>query len=141
MLDVASGKDTGSYGYNSAIVHALAWSPDGRYIAVGSSTEMVEIWDLVTGQNIFNYRGHSGDVLAVAWSPDGKRIVSGSSDGTAQVWDALTGSNAYTYRGHADYYWGHLTSGASVNAVAWSPDGKQIASGSNDMTVQVWQAK
>jgi WD40 repeat protein len=141
VLDVASGKDIGSYGYNSAIVHALAWSPDGRYIAIGSSTEMVEIWDLVTGQNIFNYRGHYGDVLCVAWSPDGKRIVSGSSDGTAQVWDALTGDNAYTYRGHADYYWGHLTSGASVNSVAWSPDGKQIASGSNDMTVQVWQAR
>ena len=141
VLDVASGKDIASYGYNSAIVHALAWSPDGRYIAVGSSTEMVQIWDLQTGQNIFNYRGHSGDVLAVAWSPDGKRIVSGSSDGTAQIWDALTGDNAYTYRGHADYYWGHLTSGAAVNAVAWSPDGKQIASGSNDMTVQVWQAR
>src|SRR6266566_1913355 len=141
VLDLATGNLIASYGYNAAIVHALAWSPDGRYIAVGSSTEMVQIWDLVTGQNIFNYRGHSGDVLSVAWSPDGKRIVSGSSDGTAQVWNALTGNDAYTYRGHADYNWGHLTSGASVNAVAWSPDGKRIASGSNDMSVQVWQAK
>ena len=50
VLDVASGKDIASYGYNSAIVHALAWSPDGRYIAAGSSTEMVQIWDIVPGK-------------------------------------------------------------------------------------------
>lgn len=130
-----------SYGYHAAIVHAVAWSPDGRYIAVGSSASLVELWDTITGRNIYTYQGHNADVLSVAWSPNGKRIVSGSSDGTAQVWDALTGTNEYTYRGHADYYWGHLTSGASVNTVAWSPDGSRIASGSNDMTVQVWEAK
>ncbi len=88
VLDAATGKDTGSYGYNSAIVHALAWSPEGRYIAVGSSTAMVQIWDAITGQNVFNYHGHSGDVLAVAWSPDGSRIASGSNDMTVQVWQA-----------------------------------------------------
>ncbi len=43
----------------------------------------------------------------------------------------LTASNHFTYQGHSDY----------VSAVAWSPDGKRIASGSNDMTVQVRQAK
>ncbi len=141
VLDLATGNLTASYGYNAAIVHALAWSPDGRYIAVGSSASLVEIWDTITGHNVYNYQGHNADVLSVAWSPDGKRIVSGSSDGTAQVWDALTGNNAYSYRGHVDFYWGHFTSNASVNAVAWSPDGKHIASGSNDMTVQVWQVK
>src|SRR5205807_1266419 len=40
------------------------------------------------------------------------------------------GSPAFTYRGHPD----------RVNAVAWSPDGKRIASGSADGTVQVWDA-
>jgi hypothetical protein len=38
--------------------------------------------------------------------------------------------NHFTYSGHSDY----------VSSVAWSPDGKRIASGSDDMTVQVWQA-
>jgi eukaryotic-like serine/threonine-protein kinase len=60
--------------------------------------------------------------------------------GTVQVWDATTGAHVYIYRGHADFYLGHFTSNAPVYAVAWSPDGKRIASGSNDTTVQVWQA-
>ena len=76
-----------SCSYHAAIVHALVWSPDGRYIAVGSSASLVELWDTVTGRNVYTYQGHNADVLSVAWSPNGKRIVSGSSDGTAQVWD------------------------------------------------------
>jgi WD40 repeat protein len=95
----------------------------------------------VTAPDHFTYQGHSDYISAVAWSPDGKRIASASGDHTVQVWDASDGSHVYNYRGHADYYWGHLTSGATVNAVAWSPDGKRIALGSNDNTVQIWQAK
>jgi eukaryotic-like serine/threonine-protein kinase len=45
-----------------------------------------------------------------------------------QVWDAVDGGHAYTYRGNAG------------GALAWSPDGKRIASGSADGTVQVWDA-
>ena len=51
-------------------------------------------------------------------------------DDTVQVWDAVDGGQVYTYRGHS----------SCVNAVAWSPDGKRIASGSGDDTVQVWEA-
>lgn len=94
----------------------------------------------VTAPNHFTYRGHSDYVSGVAWSPDGKRIASGSADGLVEVWEALTGGHVYTYRGHADYYWSHWTSNQAVNSLAWSPDGKEIASGSSDNTVQVWQA-
>ncbi len=40
------------------------------------------------------------------------------------------GGHVFTYRGYSH----------SANAVAWSPDGQRIASGSEDHTVQVWQA-
>ena len=92
-----------------------------------------------TPPNHFTYHGHTAYVSGIAWSPDGKRLASASGDGTVQVWDAFSGGHTYTYRGHVDYYPGHYTSGAAVNSLAWSPDGKHIASASSDSTVQVWQ--
>jgi len=108
---------------------------------LGDSDFTVQVWNVATVRNVYTYSSHTSDVLAVAWSPDGpdgKRIASGSSDGTVQVWDALTGDHVYVYRGHADFALGHFTGGSAVNSVAWAPDGKHIASGGNDATVQVW---
>ncbi len=119
-----------TYRGHSALVNAVAWSPDGRRIASGSYDHTVQVWDAANGSHAFTYRGHSNPVNAVAWSPDGRRIASGSNDKTVQVWDAADGGHAFTYRGHSDV----------VLAVAWSPDGKRIASGSVDKTVQVWDA-
>ncbi len=72
------------YRGHSRSVVAVAWSPDGKRIASGSSD--VQVWDAVDGGNVFTYRGHSDQVTAVAWSPDGKRIASGGYDKAVQVW-------------------------------------------------------
>jgi WD40 repeat protein len=141
VLDATTGAIKAYYGYHGGSAHALAWSPDGIYLAVGRDDTTVQVWNVASTVNVYTFMGHSADVLTVAWSPDGKRIASGDSDGLVLVWDALTGNHVYTYRGHADFYPGHFTSGKAVNTAAWSPDGKSIASGSDDMTVQVWQAK
>ncbi len=146
VLNATTGVNIAYYGYHSGTVHQVVWSPDGKYIAVASGNT-VQVWDVAALKNVYTYSGHATDVFAVAWSPvgtpsaqHGPRIASASGDGIVMVWDALTGGHLYTYRGHADYYPGHLTSGAAVNSVAWSPDGRQIATASSDTTVQVWQA-
>ncbi|GCE21360.1 eIF2A-related protein [Dictyobacter kobayashii] len=111
-------------------VSAIAWSPDGRYVATGSWNHSVMVWDARTGEVITTYNGHSEPVDSVAWSPNGQFIASGSWDHTVQVWQAFTGRLIHTYTGHS----------SEISSVAWSPDGQRIASGSWDHTVQIWQA-
>lgn len=112
-------------------VTTVAWSPNSKYIASGSSDQTVQVWAANPSDHIHPliYRGHTDGVQAVDWSPDSHRVVSGSIDKTVQVWDAMTGEQGVTYHGHTDI----------VNTVAWSPDGNTIASGSTDGTVRLWE--
>lgn len=139
VWDALTARNIVTYGYHGGVVHQVAWSPDGKYLAIASDISVL-VWDVANVKNVYTYAGHNIDVFSVAWSPDGRRIASASGDGIVEVWDALTGSHVYVYRGHTDYYPGHYTSGSAVNSVAWSPDGKEIASAGSDTTVQVWPA-
>ena len=109
-------------------VFTAAWSPDGKYLALGEADGTVQVRDAVTGKLTFSLYGHTGAVWALAWSPDGTRIASASWDTTVQVWEATTGRQVFTYRGH----------NTIVGALAWSPNGERIASVADD--VRVWQA-
>ncbi|KLO09472.1 WD40 repeat-like protein, partial [Schizopora paradoxa] len=76
-------------------------------------------------------------VASVAFSPDGKYIVSGSGDDTLRIWDADTGrAVGEPLEGHTDYPLKGHTDG--VFAVAYSPDGNHIVSGSYDNTLRIW---
>ncbi len=92
-------------------------------------------WWALTPHPLYTYRGHTDGVIRVRWSPDGTRIASASSykDKTIQIWDAIDGGHVFTYRGHVSGEYATLTN------IAWSPNGKRIAS-SGFEEVQVWDA-
>src|SRR5262249_28777328 len=107
------------------IVRNVAYSPDGKRLASGSTHGRVRVWDAQTGQEVLTLRGHTGTVASVCFSPDGKCLASASSDKTVRLWDAQSGQEVLTLRGHTGY----------VTSVCFSPDGTRIASASEDLTV------
>ncbi|KAF7966265.1 hypothetical protein HWV62_39411 [Athelia sp. TMB] len=111
---------------------AVAFSPDGSRIALGSSGGNVQVWDILTGQPALPLlEGHKSPVWSVSFSPDGSKIASGSWDGTVRVWDAVTGQTTLSLaRGPRD----------PVHSVAFSPDGSKIVSGSYEGVLRVWDA-
>jgi WD40 repeat protein len=114
-----------------ASVNALAWSPDGKFIASASDDTFVQVFESATGTRRIIYKGHTEEVAAVAWSPNGYFIASAGQDQTVQVWNAASGgAPVFIYKGHTD----------RVNSVSWSSDGHLLTSGSDDKSVQVWQA-
>jgi WD40 repeat protein len=85
-------------------------------------------WDGSTGKPLFTYDKHTSEVYAVSWSPDDSRIVSASAKGPIYVWAPNNGQTLLTYSG--------------VLAVAWSHNGKYIASsGGSDIKTHVWNAQ
>lgn len=113
---------------HSEQVNVLAWSPDGKHIASGSSDKRVYVWEAASRNKVIATYNHAKSVKVVAWSHNGQYIASGGEDMEVRLWQVFSGNYIGSYRGHSQ----------PVNAIAWSPNGKYIASGSSDKTVQVW---
>jgi WD40 repeat protein len=128
-------------------VMAVTWSPDGALLATASEDRTVRVWDATTGRQLVVARRHTDKVNAVEFSSDGRHLASASFDGTVIIWnikreraaDSAALGNAVTSRavtaeplavlqGHR--HW--------ALDVAFSPDGRRLASASADGTVRLW---
>jgi WD40 repeat protein/mono/diheme cytochrome c family protein len=76
---------------NGAIL-ALAWSPDGKRIAVAGAAPEVNVYDADTGARQAVCKGHSAGIYTVAFSPDSVTLATGGFDGTVRLYDAATGA-------------------------------------------------
>ncbi len=123
-------------------IKAMAFSPDGKILAVGggngrANTGLVTLWDAQTHQQLATQieGGHEGvevDVTSLAFSPTDNHILAvGGTDKTVELWDVSSGTLiTHPLEGHK----------FPVTSVAYSPDGKTIASGDSGGFVNLWSA-
>lgn len=144
----------------------LAWSPDGKLVAIGNRHNGLEIWSISKWELLMTLEG-KGHVRATAWSPDSRFLmVDGASPA---VWDVHQGKEVYQVPGYrslrsawspqgdliltcdgnvatfhraADSEKLHQLRGhrGPITSAQWSPDGRRIATSSHDGTVKIWDS-
>ncbi len=110
--------------------YSLAWSPDGKSLAVGQGVDgadQVIIWDLARGENQLVLSA-SGEVLDLSWQ--GIHLAA-QAGGWAEVWDVKSGLRLWKLA-HEDYY-------RAVYTLALSPDGALLATGAGE--VILWETR
>ncbi|ROO86849.1 WD40 repeat protein [Actinocorallia herbida] len=144
VWDVATGRRVGEPSRVAAEPWAMAFSRDGRRLAVGeyagpppdgggdTRPARIRIWDVDTRRALgspFDLVQASKDRFqALAFSPDGATLAIGGDDGVITLWDATAHRVLGTLRGHV----------GAARALAFGPDGTALASGGADGTVRVW---
>lgn len=151
-------------------VTCVVFSPNGEMVASGSQDNTVQLWRVAGGEMLHTLDGHKSRVKSVLFSPDGETLASMSYDDiriwrvqdgvllrtlelqgsnsqmtispdgrllafgiydTVQIWRVDDGTLLQTLKGHAN----------AVDSVAFSPDGKLLASGCEDSSIRLWRVE
>ncbi len=118
--------DTFDPGY---LAWCLAFSPDGRVLAVGTDNKRVCLWDVRERRELRTLTGHTDRVWCLAFSPDGSLLATGSHDRTIGLWATNTWELLRT-----------IPTETTVNSLVFSPDGQLIATGEYTGEVKLYNA-
>ncbi|MGO9109284.1 MAG: hypothetical protein ACLP9L_08635 [Thermoguttaceae bacterium] len=131
IIDLRTGR---AMAIGSTAGHSVAFSPDGRLLAVGCDNGQIDLWPLdATGAiRPLVLKKHQALVWSLAFSPDGKTLASGGADNNVVIWDVPTGEDLMTFKHNG-----------MVEALRFSPDGRLLASASHEPSrgsVCLWRA-
>src|SRR5262249_41187399 len=129
--DLPSGSLVASLHSEAAVV-AVAFSPDGHYVATASG-DALHISDVSRGTE-FARLTHQSAITAIAIAPKGNYVATSGEDATARIWEV----HRYEGEGPTQEVT-RVTHQRKVSSVAFSPDGKFLAEGSEDGSAGVWE--
>jgi WD40 repeat protein/tetratricopeptide (TPR) repeat protein len=130
IWDVVSGQRIASLPKERSRSLAIAYSPDGRYIATGGRYGEARLWDTSTYEEVRSLPAASTRLWSVAFAPDSARLATAGGDEVARIWDVASGRRLLELRGHL----GEATS------VTFSADGTKLASAGDDGQAFLWNS-
>jgi len=143
LWDAASGQKLRTFQGHTSWITSVAFSPDGKQVLTASGDKTAILWDAASGRKLRAFKGHTSELSSAAFSPDGKQVLTGSWDNTAILWDAaIAVQDASNPLGTPRGQKLHTLEGRTgrITSVAFSPDGKQVLTGSGDNTAILWDA-
>ena len=125
LWDPIAGKEVRQYDTGHWLTRSVAFHPSGSWLVAAAKDETIRAWDVATGRPLGEPVPVERELMNLAFRPDGRRLAGAGSDGTIRVWDLPAGTwlaTAPTWRlpVHKTDAW----------AVAYSPDGRVLASAS-----------
>jgi WD40 repeat protein len=130
LLDMeAGGRELMAVPTSEGQASRIAWSPDGKWVAVGTLGGWVNIWNAKTGGDAKTLIKNQDSVYGLSWSADSKRLALSTVNLGPSIWDVETGKKVI------DLYYDHRS---VVNDIAWSPDSLRIATADDDGSVGIW---
>ena len=131
--EVEDRRDEGGRKAEGITGTSIAFSPDGRWLAVDGSGGVVRLFRAGDGRLERTLSGHrpTSQINALAFSPDGRRLASAGFDKLIKLWDPETGEELLSLRGHD----------GGVISLAFSRDGRRLVSGGVDWVARVWDAR
>ncbi|MAT15963.1 MAG: hypothetical protein CMJ46_11920, partial [Planctomyces sp.] len=146
---------------HSGAINTLAFSPNGNCLASGSSDDSIKLWNVDLCSVLSTLKGHGGAINGVMFSRDGSFLASGSSDKTLKLWDVGNVKRQAKHNSKIQFPWfstlvnntedsrpyrfenfSTLTGHAHwIRSVVFSSDGSFLASGSDDNSIKIWDAR